>query len=481
MIKRIELKNFMSHKKTVIEPSSGLTVLIGPNNVGKSAVIAALQILCYNDNSTFVIRHGTKSCAVTVETTDGHVIKWQRKGSPSYEIDGQRFDRLGVGGTPDELHQVLRLQRVKEHGNDEFDVHFGTQKSPIFLLDSSGAAAARFFASSSDAIRLVEMQKRHQDNVRNTKAEQNRLKKESDKVNAELAALEAVTELDQQVEALQATRDEIVEQEVQNSELTERINELVEKSHLVTRFDRQSKILDDLSTPPIIEPTQPLEDQLSELQFTQSRFRHTSDQLAALEDLQSVPVFAETQSLDVLQNDLRSYQIDIDYRSCMADVLDDLVSPPSFEPTETLTDLVQQLLRVIDDHKRFLIEQKTLDSLTPFDQETVAPLQSLVSEWEESVQRCRRFQDQWDLLSRLRDVPEMQETHDLDLLVNQIVSAESHMLERQEEFNRTTNELAVVVQELKDVADESTCPLCGGEIDVDCLIQSSEVRGHTHG
>ena len=60
MITRIELTNFMSHSSTVIEPAPGLTVLTGPNNCGKSAVVAALQILCHNENSTYVLRHGEK-------------------------------------------------------------------------------------------------------------------------------------------------------------------------------------------------------------------------------------------------------------------------------------------------------------------------------------------------------------------------------------------------------------------------------------
>ena len=50
MITRIELTNFMSHAHTVIEPAPGLTVLVGPNNCGKSAVVAALQIICQNAN-----------------------------------------------------------------------------------------------------------------------------------------------------------------------------------------------------------------------------------------------------------------------------------------------------------------------------------------------------------------------------------------------------------------------------------------------
>ena len=48
MIRSIELHNFMSHERTIIEPADGLTVLVGPNNCGKSAVVSALGILCEN-------------------------------------------------------------------------------------------------------------------------------------------------------------------------------------------------------------------------------------------------------------------------------------------------------------------------------------------------------------------------------------------------------------------------------------------------
>src|SRR5687768_16374779 len=155
----------MSHAHSVIEPAAGLTVITGPNNCGKSAIVAALQILCSNDNSTYVTRHGQRESAIRVETDDGHVVEWRRKGSPRYVIDDKLFDRLKQG-VPDELHQALRLGQV-ECENETFDIHFAAQKRPIFLLQDKPKHAAEFFASSSDACRLLEMQNLHRLRVHN--------------------------------------------------------------------------------------------------------------------------------------------------------------------------------------------------------------------------------------------------------------------------------------------------------------------------
>jgi DNA repair ATPase RecN len=194
MITRIELKNFMSHQHTVIEPAAGLTVLVGPNNIGKSAVVAALQILCRNERSNYVMRHGERECSVAVTTDDGHSIEWRRKNSPSYVIDATLFDRLGRGGVPNELQPALRLPTVDDSNGDDFDVHFGTQKAPIFLLGSSEANAARFFASSSDVIQLVSIQKRHKEKLAAAQQRKNHLEDESRRVNHDLGLLTSALE-----------------------------------------------------------------------------------------------------------------------------------------------------------------------------------------------------------------------------------------------------------------------------------------------
>ena len=179
MIRKIILQNFMSNHHTVIEPADGLTVLVGENNCGKSAVVAALQILCHNTSGDYMVRHGEKECRIIVETDEGHVVEWKRKnGTVSYTLNGKPIHRLR-GSVPDDLHKLLRVPKVyPQDGGDPFDIHFGEQKKPVFLLDESGSRAAKFFASSSDAEALIKMQILHRKNVRDASQRSNQLQKE---------------------------------------------------------------------------------------------------------------------------------------------------------------------------------------------------------------------------------------------------------------------------------------------------------------
>ena len=119
MIRKIVLENYMAHARTVIEPAAGLTVLIGPNNCGKSAIIHALEMICYNsDAADYAIRHGAKKAVVTVETEDDdgtvHTICWWRKErTAGYIIDGREISGLGKGKTPDDLHQYLKMPMIE--------------------------------------------------------------------------------------------------------------------------------------------------------------------------------------------------------------------------------------------------------------------------------------------------------------------------------------------------------------------------------
>jgi hypothetical protein len=76
-------------------------------------------------------------------------------------------------------------------GGKEFLLHFGLQKSPIFLLDDPASRAAQFFASATDADKLMQMQKAHQQKAMYAKRDKDKLDGEVEQLDRQLGALGA--------------------------------------------------------------------------------------------------------------------------------------------------------------------------------------------------------------------------------------------------------------------------------------------------
>lgn len=301
MIRRIILENYMAHGRTVIDLAAGLTVLVGSNNCGKSAVVHALQTLCYNKPADFAVRHDAKEASVTVETDDGHVLTWRRrKGVVSYVIDGREVGRLGLGGVPDDLHQYLRMPRIdpSNEAGAPFFVHFGLQKSPIFLLDDPPARAATFFAASSDAEKLLEMQKRHRDKVRDARRDHEKLAAEAAELDKRLEASAQVSTLAERIAELESAHRHLIE--------SDRIIE--QRTNYLTRFEvarrkrdqcsRTVAAASSLDAPPPFADTAGLRETIDRLATTARRVRREKLRVATAGPLAAPPDWVESAGLN---------------------------------------------------------------------------------------------------------------------------------------------------------------------------------------
>jgi DNA repair ATPase RecN len=67
MIKRVIIKDYMAHKETELELDPGVTVITGPNNSGKSAVVEVLRSVGQKPSPHHAIRHGASQAVVRVE------------------------------------------------------------------------------------------------------------------------------------------------------------------------------------------------------------------------------------------------------------------------------------------------------------------------------------------------------------------------------------------------------------------------------
>ena len=296
----------MSHRHTVIEPADGLTVLIGPNNCGKSAFVTALQILCHNSKSGFVLRHGEKKCEVIVETADGHVINWSRKknGSGIYVVNGEPFDRLR-GTVPPEVHAILKMPKV-QCDNDEFDVHFGEQSEPVFLLRDRGKASAQFFASSSDATHLVAMQSLHKSKVLVHKRDFKQLTRQHDSLTEQLKSLEPVDELETKLVATEKQFSDL-RTEAEKMECVERLISKIRSAQAI--FDRvkaQAASLESLVNPPEIADERPLINLIASIKSTAAKGVACDAMAGAFGDLSTGPQLKPAAPLEQLLQQIKN-------------------------------------------------------------------------------------------------------------------------------------------------------------------------------
>ncbi|MCH2182510.1 MAG: AAA family ATPase [Mariniblastus sp.] len=337
MIARIELENFMSHGHTVIEPARGLTVLVGPNNCGKSAVIAALQILSHNENSTYVLRHETRKCQVRVTTDQGDTILWRRgkSGGPAYEINGTTYDRLKSAGQPEELDRVLRLPKVA-CDRDEVDIHFGEQKSPVFLIRDSARTAADFFASSSDAGRMMKMQSLHKQKVRDAKREQKTRCQERDEWRRQVELLEPVPEIEQTFEQVCQWGSEIERLQGAMADLQEQITtgRHIAREHEVLELKREC--LGELAPLPAWQPADELQRLLEDCRRAERVAGRLQQEQECLLSLESPPSFHACADVADMIRQLGKTETELQSQHQAGSLLQSIEPPPAWIPSDRL-------------------------------------------------------------------------------------------------------------------------------------------------
>lgn len=423
----------MSHEQSVIEPADGLTVICGPNNIGKSSVVAALQLLCYNDTSTYVMRHGAKDCRVVVETSDGHRIEWARKNSPSYMIDGERFDRL-KGGVPDQLHEILRMPRiVSKSGKQEFDLHFGEQKSPVFLLNESPGTIAQFFAASSDAGHLIAMQSLHKENIKSRKREKERLEAEKQELKSRLKMVSPVDAIRGEAAKCSEQFEAISVLERESKLLGQRITGLKQAAAETERLLATEKVLEQLEPAPELHNTSALDKTTAEIERVTDLIAACKAKADCLRQLQSPPELFDTSSLEN-----SCTQIEINQESAVCSkaklgALSDLKAPPVLQP--------------------------------------VGPLQVSIDELERSSNRVRSLSCRFKVFEGLEAPPAPLPVTELAETIQRLENEYVTLTAIEKQSARLGSRYRSLHAEIEQWAkDNPSCPTCGGEIHSDQLI-----------
>ena len=478
MIKNIRLENFMAHQATSIELSPGVTVITGPNNIGKSAVVEAIRYLVYNPAPKNVIRHGAKRALVRLELDSGEIITWQRQDkNASYTIEqpGQEPEQYHKFGrdVPDDVRSLLRLELV-DTDTGKLDIHLGNQREPIFLLDRPGSHAAGFFAASTEADYLLKMQQ-----LLKSKIEQS--KKDSKRLDSELVALERqldyykpLDDLEVQINQAEILYTAILETVRQLPLLEEIMSELLLAQAQLQVKEQAAAVLGLLENPPVLEDITGLSSVLAELTDKTEQCCLETDRAAVLINLTSPPALDLTAELESLLGEIWETQTQHTATQAHSRILAPLEPPPVIAEVEKLQDLIQNCNETLINIASLRKHQTVLAPVSePPPLKETGYLEDLCVELRREQDRCDCLDMAVIVLAELQTPPETLALLDLEETLDALEQAAVE-LSRQEaqlatlklQLERQQSEIQAYLQ------DAGLCPLCGSPLDLAHFLES---------
>lgn len=419
MITRIELTNFMSHTSTVIEPSPGLTVFVGPNNCGKSAVFSALQCTLRHGSGGHMKRHGAAFCTVAITLSDGTYLGFRRNAANSVL---SLNDEAGIRYNPEACARIAAAAKMPA-ADVPVDVHFGEQKEPLFLVNESESVVAKFFASSSDAGKLLEMKRRLAARQQEDQKALARTKAQMAAREAKLAALAPVPEIEGSLQAARSLRDALAEEQAAILQLMQRLDQLAAAEREVAFISAQHAAMTSLQPPPVLH-----DDVAAE------RVIHRFAQVAATRDAQ----FAQ---LTVLKT---------------------AVEPPALDDEAPLAQCVQDLGVAAAVQCKTLAEHALLVQLLPLPtlHDTV-PLDHVATKLQSVTHATDRAAAELAILMLLQQPPDETDGQSLVRVGKDLKAAAASVLDAERSHSETESQLAAATEAL-DAAKQrlGTCPMC---------------------
>jgi DNA repair exonuclease SbcCD ATPase subunit len=431
MIKKIHLEDFMAHQDTSIELSPGVTVITGPNNVGKSAVVEAIRHLVYNPSPKNIIRHKAKKAMVSLEFDSGEIIIWQRQAlNASYTIQkpGQAPEEYHKFGrdVPDDVRKLLCLDQV-EIENDKIDIHLGNQRQPIFLLDKPGSHAAGFFAASTEADYLLKMQQLLKVKIDQAKRDERILSLELTDLVEKLSYYEPLDDLGVKISQVEQLYSHILATDRQLPLLDELISNLQEVRYHLLIEKHTFATLGELEDPPVLKDIAVLTQLLAELKDQTGQHRLQTALVSELMNLISPPALATTFELEALSTSYEAILTRQNLTSQQEHVLSGLFMAPDLLETSSLSDLLASL-KV--QHSQFLMASCITEVLTrtqePPSLESVDKLPGLIQDLADQLGQISTRQQCQSILLQLLPPPQPLETDFLNDMVAQLGREQTH-------------------------------------------------------
>ena len=302
MITKIEIKNFQSHKNTVLEFDKGVNVICGESDNGKSAVIRAIRWVVENQpQGTEKINSNwnedfKEPLSVKLYTEKGYVERIRDKKRNGYNIckNGEKeivFDAIGKG-VPKEVTDFLNVS----------DVNFQFQLDPPYLLTKSAGEASKYLNEIVHLDSIDKIMSIADSDKRQLSSEQKIVESDIKKLEEELKNTEWIDEAERLYtrvskydEHISSSNDELIGLNEQISEHESlKIVDLTKQKELVEKIE-------SISVPDISE----LDEDIKEYEESAAKIIDLSKPEKLIERIESISV----PDISELDEDIKEYEL----------------------------------------------------------------------------------------------------------------------------------------------------------------------------
>lgn len=148
-------RSFQSWKRFEL-PIKGFTIVVGPSNVGKSAILRSLRGVLRNEVSASQIQIGEKDSEVLFESSSPALKLVRNPKTTTYYVGSDEYSKL-AGDVPEPVKK-MGFGEVQV-GSAKLDPIFASQFGPQFLLDLSPSELTAIFGGFASTERLDEGKK----------------------------------------------------------------------------------------------------------------------------------------------------------------------------------------------------------------------------------------------------------------------------------------------------------------------------------
>lgn len=445
-------KNFQAHEDFHLE-ASGLTVIIGDSNEGKSSIFRALRGLVRNELGAHYLKIGSKKMEVTLEI-EGHTYSASRtrSGSTKYLIDGS--DKFtSVGSNIPEPVASLGLGEI-ELGKEAIDPVFAPQGSGQFLIEEKAPALNAVLGAFSSTERLERGKREANSQASKLNSEASTLARQLQQVEERKARLAALSSRALDIRASLSS----LEKEVSRQEsLVSALEDLIRSA---TALDRLREAVSRVAVPSTTDAERQLRTLIAASQATAA-----AEQSARLRTVVSGLVVPDTSALPKALDTVIRLDVLIPEQQRLK------LNKAWFERVAAMA---QTWSQIVSDYALFKAVRGAHDQVLALQGTSASKIAEVIGEKQQAVEAALQRIDL--LLGREKLLAQLAAAMESALaLRGSLVEVDAHRTTLQSRADFLEAEFTVQRELEYRIAHQVTCPGCGEQ-----FIPDSEEGEHHH-